>query len=58
MIEAWGTQEVYAAETALMATLPEGGLMARAVEGLLAVTRARIEERSARRVVGMIGTGE
>ena len=57
MIGAWGTQEVYAAETALMATLPEGGLMARAVEGLLAVTRARIEERGARRVVGMIGTG-
>ncbi|KAB7743559.1 bifunctional ADP-dependent NAD(P)H-hydrate dehydratase/NAD(P)H-hydrate epimerase [Nostocoides sp. F2B08] len=57
MIEAWGTQEVYAAETALMATLPEGGLMARAVEGLIAVTRARIEERGARRVVGLIGTG-
>lgn len=57
MIEAWGTQEVYAAETALMATLPEGGLMARAVEGLLAVARARIEERGARRVVGLIGTG-
>ena len=57
MIEAWRSPEVYAAETALMATLPEGGLMARAVEGLLAVTRARIEERAARRVVGLIGTG-
>lgn len=57
MIEAWGTQEVYAAETDLMGTLPEGGLMARAVEGLLAVTRARIEERGARRLVGLIGTG-
>lgn len=57
MIEAWGTQEVYAAETALMAALPEGGLMARAVAGLLAVTRARIEERGAARVVGLVGTG-
>ncbi|MFN2318165.1 MAG: NAD(P)H-hydrate epimerase, partial [Dermatophilaceae bacterium] len=57
MIEAWGSPEVYAAETALMATLPEGGLMARAVEGLLAVTRARIEELGATRVVGLIGTG-
>ena len=57
MIEAWGSQEVYAAETALMDTLPEGGLMARAVEGLLAVVRARIAQRGARRVVGLVGTG-
>jgi ADP-dependent NAD(P)H-hydrate dehydratase / NAD(P)H-hydrate epimerase len=57
VITAWGAREVYAAETALMATLPEGALMARAVEGLLAVTRARIEERGAARVVGLIGTG-
>jgi ADP-dependent NAD(P)H-hydrate dehydratase / NAD(P)H-hydrate epimerase len=57
VIEAWGTREVYAAETALMATLPEGGLMARAVAGLVAVTRARVEERGARRVVGLVGTG-
>ena len=57
MIHAWGTPEVYAAETALMETRPEGALMGRAVEGLLAVTRARIEERGARRVVGLVGTG-
>lgn len=60
MIEAWGTPQVYAAEEALMATLPEGALMARAVEGLTAVTLARIDELDADgdvRVVGLIGTG-
>lgn len=62
MIEAWGTTQVYAAEEALMATLPEGVLMARAVEGLVAVTLARVEELdpdgdAAPRVVGLIGTG-
>jgi hydroxyethylthiazole kinase-like uncharacterized protein yjeF len=57
VIEAFRTQDVYAAEAALMAGLPEGALMARAVEGLLAVTAARIEERDARRVVGLVGTG-
>ena len=57
MISAWDPREVYAAETELMATLPEGDLMARAVEGLLAVTSARIAERGAGRVVGLIGTG-
>lgn len=61
MIAAWDTPQVYAAETALMATLPEGALMARAVEGLVAVTLARVEEHhsgdGALRVVGLIGTG-
>lgn len=62
MIEAWDSAQVYAAEEALMATLPEGALMARAVEGLVAVTLARIEELDpegdgAPRVVGLIGTG-
>lgn len=57
MIEAWDTSEVYAAEAALMARLADGELMARAVEGLLAVTRVRIEELGAGRVVGLVGTG-
>lgn len=57
MIEAFGIESVYAAEEALMATLAEGELMARAVEGLSAVTLRRLQERSARRVVGLIGTG-
>lgn len=62
MIEAWDTAQVYAAEEALIATLPEGALMARAVEGLVAVSLARIEELDpdgdgAPRVVGLIGTG-
>ena len=57
MIHAYGAREVYAAEADLMARLPEGELMARAVEGLVAVTAARIRERRARRVVGLIGTG-
>lgn len=62
MIEAWESPGVYAAEEALMATLPEGALMARAVEGLVAVTLARVTEMSAGhhgalRVVGLIGTG-
>lgn len=57
MIHAWGTPEVYAAEAALMETLPEGGLMGRAVEGLLALCRVRIDELGVSRVVGLIGTG-
>ncbi|HHU11256.1 MAG TPA: bifunctional ADP-dependent NAD(P)H-hydrate dehydratase/NAD(P)H-hydrate epimerase [Intrasporangiaceae bacterium] len=57
MIEAWATPQVYAAEEALMATLAEGELMARAVDGLAAVTAVRIEDRAAERVVGLIGTG-
>ena len=40
-----------------MARLPDGELMARAVEGLVAVTAARLKEHRARRVVGLIGTG-
>ncbi len=57
MFVAWGSPAVYAAEEALMVTLPEGELMARAVEGLTAVTLARVDDTGARRVVGLIGTG-
>ena len=42
MIEAWSTDDVYAAEEALMATLADGELMARAVSGLAAVAAARL----------------
>ena len=44
MIRAWSTDAVYAAEGALMATLDDGELMARAVEGLAGVAAARLEE--------------
>ncbi len=57
MIEAWSTSEVYDAETALMATLDEGELMARAVAGLAAVAAARLEERGGSRVVALVGPG-
>ena len=61
MITAFSTDQVYAAETDLMARLPEGELMARAVEGLTAVAAARLADLRAgeepARVAGLIGTG-
>lgn len=57
MIEAWSTTDVYAAESALMGELGEGELMARAVEGLVRVALARIEQLGVRRVVALVGTG-
>lgn len=57
MIEAWSPQDVYAAEDALMATLPEGELMARAVAGLAAVAAARLEQLDATSVVALVGPG-
>ncbi len=57
MIEAWSTEQVYAAEAALMATLPQGELMARAVRGLAAVAAARLQDRGGRRVVALVGPG-
>lgn len=57
MIEAVATQDVYAAEEALMATLDDGELMARAVEGLAAVAAARLEERRGRAVAALVGPG-
>ena len=57
MIEAFATQDVYAAESTLMHTLAEGELMARAVEGLIEVVSARIEQLGAQRVVALVGTG-
>lgn len=57
MIEAFATKDVYAAEAALMDELAEGELMARAVEGLIEVIGARIEQVGARRVVALVGSG-
>jgi len=57
MIEAWSTADVYAAEGALMATLEEGELMARAVAGLASVAAARLAERDGSRVVALVGPG-
>ena len=57
MIEAWSTDDVYAAEAALMAGLDEGELMARAVEGLAGVAAARLEERDGAAVAALVGPG-
>jgi hydroxyethylthiazole kinase-like uncharacterized protein yjeF len=57
VIEAWGADEVRAAEAALMETLPEGELMARASAGLAEVAAARLEERGGSRVVALVGPG-
>jgi hydroxyethylthiazole kinase-like uncharacterized protein yjeF len=57
VIEAWSTSDVYAAEGALMATLVEGELMARAVSGIAAVAAARLEGRQGTRVVALVGGG-
>lgn len=57
MIEAWGPDEVRAAEAALMQTLPEGELMARASAGLAEVAAARLEESGGNRVVALVGPG-
>ncbi|MFL6151507.1 MAG: bifunctional ADP-dependent NAD(P)H-hydrate dehydratase/NAD(P)H-hydrate epimerase [Ornithinibacter sp.] len=57
MIEAWSTDAVYAAERALMATLDDGELMARAVEGLAGVAAARLEECGGESVAALVGPG-
>lgn len=57
MIEAWSTEAVYAAEEALMQTLDEGELMARAVEGLAGVAAARLRERGGDAVAALVGPG-
>ncbi len=57
MIEAWSTDAVYAAERALMATLDDGELMARAVEGLAGVAAARLEEGGGKGVAALVGPG-
>ena len=57
MIQAWSTDAVYAAEAALMATLDDGELMARAVEGLAGVAAARLEECDGETVAALVGPG-
>ena len=57
MIEAWSTDAVYAAEASLMATLDEGELMARAVEGLARVAAARLEALDGDAVAALVGPG-
>ena len=57
VIEAWSTEAVYAAESALMETLDEGELMARAVEGLAGVAAARLEELDGDAVAALVGPG-
>ena len=57
MIRAWSPAAVYEAEAALMATLPEGELMARAVAGLAEVARLRLHQRGGTRVVALVGPG-
>jgi ADP-dependent NAD(P)H-hydrate dehydratase / NAD(P)H-hydrate epimerase len=57
VIDAFGTDAVFAAEREAMATLAEGELMARAVEGLAAVAAARLTERGGRRVAALVGPG-
>jgi ADP-dependent NAD(P)H-hydrate dehydratase / NAD(P)H-hydrate epimerase len=57
VIQAWSTDAVYAAERALMATLDEGELMARAVEGLAGVAAARLEVSGGRSVAALVGPG-
>lgn len=57
MIEAWSPQDVYAAEAALGEELASGELMARAVEGLVDVVAARVEQLGAETVVALVGGG-
>ena len=54
MMRAWSTDAVYAAEAALMDTLGEGELMARAVEGLAGVAAARLEECDGEAVAALV----
>ncbi len=57
MIDAYAIADVYAAEAVAMSALAEGELMARAVAGLVEVATARLRDRSARRVVALVGPG-
>jgi hydroxyethylthiazole kinase-like uncharacterized protein yjeF len=57
VIEAYAVADVRAAETAAMAGLPDGELMARAAAGLAAVVAARLAQRDGARVVALVGAG-
>lgn len=57
MIEAWSSEDVYAAEAALEDELASGELMARAVEGLAEIVAARVSQLDAETVVALVGGG-
>lgn len=57
MIDAYDVDTVRAAEQGLMATLPDGELMARAARGLADVVRSRLRGRPGARVVTLVGAG-
>ncbi len=57
MIEAFAVDDVVAAERDLIATLEEGELMARAVDGLAALAAARLEASGGRSVAALVGPG-
>ena len=57
MLRAWSAEAVRSAEVALMATLDDGELMARAARGLARVCRARLKEGGGTRVVVLAGPG-
>ncbi|HEY7719626.1 MAG TPA: NAD(P)H-hydrate dehydratase [Pedococcus sp.] len=57
MISAWAAGDVRAAESALMATLPDGELMARAAQGLADVAEARLAQTEGGQVVALVGPG-
>jgi len=57
VIDAYAVKDVYAAEEVLLAALPEGELMARAVAGLAEVARVRLEQEGGTRVVALVGPG-
>lgn len=57
MIDAYPIDAVYAAEKAAMAPLVEGELMARAVDRLVKVARARLHDLPGGAVVALVGPG-
>ena len=57
MMLAWSVEAVRDAEAALVADLPAGESMARAVTGLVEVATARLVEGDSRSVVALVGPG-
>ena len=57
VIEAYAVSDIRAAESAAMATVPDGELMSRAAHGLADVAAARLRERDGVRCVALVGPG-
>jgi ADP-dependent NAD(P)H-hydrate dehydratase / NAD(P)H-hydrate epimerase len=57
VLSAYTVERVRAAESSVMATLPEGELMARAARGLAEVCRARLSGSPGASVVALVGPG-